>query len=64
MSKGKIVFTGHFLEYFIMSLGLLLLSIITLGLALPYFAYWNFKYFFTHMDIEVYDVGSSTSRSA
>jgi uncharacterized membrane protein YjgN (DUF898 family) len=51
--KGKIVFTGHFLEYFIMSLGLLLLCVITFGIALPYYAYWNFKYFFSNMEIEI-----------
>lgn len=52
----KIKFTGNFLEYFIMSLGLLLLSVLTLGLALPYFSYWNLKYFFTKMKIENDDV--------
>lgn len=54
MKKGKIVFTGHFMEYFLMSLGLLVLSFVTLGLALPYYVYWSAKYFFTHMEIEFY----------
>ena len=54
MTKGKIVFTGHFMEYFIMSLGLLVLSVITFGLALPYYFYWNFKYFFSKMELEIY----------
>ena len=53
MRKGKIVFTGGFGEYFIMSLGLLFLSVITLGLAFPYWAYWSFKYFFTHLEVEM-----------
>lgn len=53
MKKGKVIFTGGFGEYFIMSLGLLFLSIITLGLAFPYWAYWSFKYFFTHLEIEI-----------
>ena len=53
MARAKVAFTGHFLEYFIMSLGLLLLSIVTFGLALPYWAYWSAKYFFTHMEIEM-----------
>lgn len=48
----KIKYTGKFGEYFIMNLGLGLLSIITLGLGLIYQAYWNQKYFFEHMEIE------------
>ena len=51
MSK-KIRFTGGFGEYFIMSLGLLLLSLITFGIALPYWVYWSFKYFFTKLEID------------
>jgi len=51
MSK-KITFTGGFGEYFIMSLGLLLLSVITFGLAFPYWTYWSFKYFFTRMELQ------------
>ena len=54
MSKGKIVFTGHFIEYFVMSIGLLVLSIVTLGILFPYFIYWSFKYFLSHMEIELY----------
>lgn len=48
----RITFTGSFGEYFIMSLGLLVLSVITFGLAAPYWAYWNFKYFFTRMEVQ------------
>jgi uncharacterized membrane protein YjgN (DUF898 family) len=51
MSK-QISFTGSFGEYFIMSLGLMLLSIITLGLAIPYWIYWSFKYFFSKLEID------------
>jgi uncharacterized membrane protein YjgN (DUF898 family) len=51
MSK-KITFTGGFGEYFIMSLGLILLSLITFGIALPYWVYWSFKYFFTKLEID------------
>ena len=51
MSK-TVTFTGSFGEYFIMSLGLLVLSVITLGLALPYLVFWSFKYFFTKLEIE------------
>lgn len=50
MSK-EIKFTGSFGEYFIMSLGLMLLSIITFGLATPYWMYWSLKYFFTRLEI-------------
>ncbi len=55
MIKGKIVFTGSFWEFFFTSLGLLVLSIITCGLLLPYLIYWQFKYFFNRMEIEIYD---------
>lgn len=47
----KIKFSGSFGEYFIMSLGLLLLSAITFGLATPYWMYWSYKYFFTRMQV-------------
>ena len=47
----KIKFTGSFGEYFIMSLGLMLLSIITFGLATPYWMYWSLKYFFTRLEV-------------
>jgi uncharacterized membrane protein YjgN (DUF898 family) len=55
MRKGKIVFTGHFMEYFIMTIGLIVLSIITFGLGLPYLVYWQAKYFFTRMEIHIED---------
>lgn len=48
----KIVFTGSFLNYFIKSLLIMGLVILTLGLALPYLVYWQMKYFFTHLEIE------------
>lgn len=54
MAKGKIRFTGSFGEFFLISLGLMLLSLITLGLALPYFVYWQFKYFVSNLEIELY----------
>lgn len=47
----RIVFTGSFAEYFITVLGLTLLSIVTFGLALPYFVYWQYKYFFTKLHV-------------
>ena len=54
MQKGRIVFTGNFWEYFGLSLALMILTICTLGLALPYWVYWSFKYFFGKMEIELY----------
>ena len=54
MKRGKIIFTGHFMEYFLMSLALFFLSILTLGILFPYYAYWNFKYFFKNMELEIY----------
>ena len=53
MTKGKIIFTGSFWDFFIASLGLFLLSLITFGLALPYAVWWQAKYFFTHLEIEM-----------
>ena len=35
MTKGRIIFTGTFWGYFFTAIGLLVLSIITLGLFLP-----------------------------
>lgn len=55
MKKGKIVFTGNFWEYFVISLGLLVLSIFTFGLLLPYYFYWIIKYFFTRMELVIDD---------
>ena len=48
----KVIFTGGFGEYFIMSLGLLVLSIATFGIAFPYWFYWSFKYFFSRLEVE------------
>jgi uncharacterized membrane protein YjgN (DUF898 family) len=52
MMKKKMNFTGSFGEYFLISLGLFVLSLVTLGLAFPYWLFWSFKYFFTKMDID------------
>ena len=55
MKKGKIVFTGNFWDYFFMSIFLLILSALTFGLFLPYLVYWSAKYYFDHLEIEIYD---------
>ncbi len=54
MTKGRIIFTGTFWGYFFTAIGLLVLSIITLGLFLPYYMYWSLKYFFEKLEIEIY----------
>jgi uncharacterized membrane protein YjgN (DUF898 family) len=51
MKKARVIFTGHFAEYFVYSLGLLVLSVLTLGIMLPYLFYWSLKYFFTKLEI-------------
>jgi uncharacterized membrane protein YjgN (DUF898 family) len=51
MKTMKVRFTGNFWEFFLMSLGLIVLSVITFGIALPYYVYWQFKYFFTKLEI-------------
>jgi uncharacterized membrane protein YjgN (DUF898 family) len=48
----RIKFTGSFGEYFFSSIGVIMLVIFTGGLALPYAAYWCFKYFLTRLEIE------------
>lgn len=48
----KVLFTGNFWEYFFKSVGLFILSMLTLGLLLPYFAWWQMKYFVSHLEIE------------
>ena len=48
---SRIHFNGNFFEYFVYSLGLFALSVITLGLALPYYGYWSLKYFFTKLRV-------------
>ena len=53
MARGRIIYTGNFLEYFLWSLLLLLLSIVTFGLGAIYWAYWTMKYFFVNMEIEM-----------
>ena len=54
MTKGKIIFTGNFWEYFGISLLLAVLTIITLGIAGIYWVYWSVKYFFSRLEIEMY----------
>ncbi len=59
MKRGKIVFTGNFREYFLISLGLGILSLLTAGILPPCWVYWSAKYFFDRLEIEIPD--SSTN---
>ena len=53
MTKGKIIFTGSFWEYFLTTIGLMVLSVVTAGIMLPFAIWWQAKYFFTHLEIEM-----------
>lgn len=53
MKKGKIYYKGNFFEYFFISLGLLILSVLTFGILLPYYFYWTMKYFVSNLEIEI-----------
>ena len=50
--RKKVYFTGHFLDYFLKSIGLLILCILSFGILLPYYVYWNAKYFVNHLEVE------------
>ena len=52
-TRAKIIFTGNFIEYFVVFLILFVLSVVTFGLVFPYLIYWSVKYFFTRMEIEI-----------
>ena len=52
----NIRFTGNFGHFFIMSLALFVLGIVTLGLAMPYLVYWTNKYFFTELEVGTHPV--------
>jgi len=55
MKRGKIKFNGSFGEFFVISLLLIFLSIATFGILLPYYLYWQVKYFVSNLSIELYD---------
>jgi uncharacterized membrane protein YjgN (DUF898 family) len=55
MPRGKVIFTGSFWEYFFMSMLLGGLSVLTIGIMLPYLIYWSARYFFTKLEIEFVD---------
>ena len=51
MQKDKYVFTGDAWEFFFISLGLIILSAITFGIAFPFYIYWMVRYFITHTEL-------------
>lgn len=53
--KWKILFKWSFWGYFFKSLWLMILTVFTFWLLFPYFAYWNMKYFFSNLEIEMED---------
>ncbi len=52
MARKKIYFTGNFWDYFIKTLVLVLLTLVTFGLLTPYLIWWQAKYFFNRLEIE------------
>lgn len=54
LTKGKIEFKGNFGDYFLKSVALFFLSVFTGGLLLPYWIYWQFKFFVDNLEIEIY----------
>lgn len=53
--KGKIIYTGNFWEWLGITILLLLATVFTFGLAGIYLAYWEIKYFVTHLEIELHE---------
>lgn len=49
----KVKFSGKLLEFYVFQLGLIILTIISFGLAAPYWIYWTLHYFFTHLEFEI-----------
>lgn len=48
---AEVRFTGGFWGYFLKSILIGILCIITFGLAVPYYMYWFYKYFFSSLEI-------------
>jgi uncharacterized membrane protein YjgN (DUF898 family) len=53
MTKAKVRFTGSFWDFFVRFVGLVVLTVLTFGLLAPYLAFWQMKYFVTHLEIEM-----------
>jgi len=50
--RKKTYFTGHFMVYFIKSIGLFVLYALILGILIPFFVYWIAMYFVDNLKIE------------
>ena len=48
----KLKFTGEGIAFVLINLGLALLSMITLGIAVPYWFYWNVKYIVNNIEVQ------------
>ena len=44
-------FTGNFWTFSFAQIGLFVLSVLTLGIAIPFWIYWTNKYFFTRLKV-------------
>ncbi len=53
MKKGKIIFKGNFWDFALKFIGLLVLTVITVGLVAPYLVFWQYKYFVDNLEIEI-----------
>lgn len=56
--RGRIIFTGNFWDYFFKSIGIIVLCLITFGLLVPYYMYWQVKYFVDNLEIDLPDYGN------
>ena len=54
--RCRLLFSGSAWGFFAATLLFVLLSLVTLGLALPFWAYWTVRYFITRTGIEMIPV--------
>jgi len=53
MKTGKLICELNYWEIALYILGWSLLTVITLGIALPFFGFWMFKYCMNHTNVEI-----------
>lgn len=51
--RARLVYVGDFWDYFVKALLLLIASAITFGILIPYWIYWNVRYFARNFEIEL-----------
>jgi len=51
VNRYNFEFRGNMMEYFLYTLGWAVLLIITFGLAVPFYAVWNFRWFAENLRI-------------